>query len=36
MEQKLTRRLVRPSARYIGPGQRSIRDVAGADQVLGL
>src|SRR6202451_4581551 len=36
MEQKLTGRLVRPSARYIGPGQRSIRDVAGADQVLGL
>ncbi|HEY0934389.1 MAG TPA: citrate synthase 2 [Trebonia sp.] len=30
MEQKLTGRLVRPSARYIGPGPRSVRDVSGA------
>src|SRR5215475_9046096 len=34
MEQKLTGRLVRPSARYIGPGPRPIRDVAGADKIL--
>jgi citrate synthase len=34
MEQKLTGRLVRPSARYIGPGQRPIRDVAGAAEIL--
>jgi citrate synthase len=34
LEQKLTGRLVRPSARYIGPGQRPIRDVAGAAEIL--
>jgi citrate synthase len=34
MEQKLTGRLVRPSARYIGPSSRAVRDVPGADQVL--
>jgi citrate synthase len=34
MEQKLTGRLVRPSARYIGPGQRQVRDVQGAEEVL--
>ena len=30
MEQKLTGRLIRPSARYIGPAPRPVRDVAGA------
>ena len=34
MEQKLTGRLVRPSARYIGPGPRPIRDVQGAAEIL--
>ena len=34
MEQKLTGRLVRPSARYIGPGQRPVRDVTGAAEIL--
>ena len=34
MEQKLTGRLVRPSARYIGPAPRPIRDVAGAAEIL--
>src|SRR6201982_1940787 len=34
MEQKLTGRLIRPSARYIGPAPRPVRDVPGADQVL--
>jgi citrate synthase len=29
LEQKRTGRLVRPSARYIGPGSRSPRDVEG-------
>ncbi|MCD0447692.1 citrate synthase 2 [Actinocorallia sp. API 0066] len=29
LEQKRTGRLVRPSARYVGPGNRPIRDVAG-------
>jgi citrate synthase len=31
MEQKLTGRLIRPSARYTGPGARQVRDVPGAD-----
>jgi citrate synthase len=34
MEQKLTGRLVRPSARYIGPSLRPVRQVPGADEVL--
>ncbi|GAA5073752.1 citrate synthase [Thermocatellispora tengchongensis] len=35
LEQKRTGRLVRPSARYIGPPQRSIDDVPGAAEVIG-
>ena len=34
LEQKRTGRLVRPSARYIGPPERSVRDVPGAEEVL--
>ena len=34
LEQKLTGRLVRPSARYTGPGARPVRDVPGAADVL--
>jgi citrate synthase len=34
LEQKRTGRLVRPSARYVGPKPRPIRDVAGAEAVL--
>ena len=34
LEQKLTGRLVRPAARYIGPASRSVRDVPGAAEVL--
>ena len=30
-EQKRTGRLVRPSARYIGPGVRDPRDISGFD-----
>ena len=33
LEQKRTGRLVRPAARYIGPGPRSPRDVAGFDDI---
>jgi citrate synthase len=34
MEQKLTGRLIRPSARYTGPAPRPVRSVTGAEQVL--
>jgi citrate synthase len=34
MEQKLTGRLIRPSARYIGPGPRPVREVTGAAGVV--
>jgi len=34
MEQKRTGRLIRPSARYIGPKSRSVWDVSGAEDVL--
>lgn len=34
MEQKQTGRLIRPSARYVGPKSRPVRDVSGAADVL--
>ena len=34
MEQKHTGRLIRPSARYVGPKSRPVRDVSGADDVV--
>jgi citrate synthase len=34
LEQKKTGRLVRPSARYVGPAARPVRDVPGATEVL--
>jgi citrate synthase len=35
LEQKETGRLVRPSARYVGPKARPVKEVPGADHVLG-
>jgi citrate synthase len=35
LEQKGTGRLVRPSARYVGPKARPVKEVPGADRVLG-
>ncbi len=34
LEQKKTARLVRPSARYVGPSARSVREVPGASEVV--
>jgi citrate synthase len=34
LEEKRTGRLIRPSARYVGPSARPVRDVQGADEVL--
>ncbi|HTJ66243.1 MAG TPA: citrate synthase 2 [Actinospica sp.] len=34
LEQKRTGRLVRPSARYIGPGTRKVQDVEGFDSMI--
>ncbi|MCA2224588.1 citrate synthase 2 [Nonomuraea aurantiaca] len=36
LEQKLTGRLVRPSAKYIGPASRPLSDVPGASEVVGI
>ena len=34
LEQKRASRLIRPSARYVGPKSRAVRDVPGASEVL--
>jgi citrate synthase len=34
LEQKRTGRLVRPSARYIGPNGRKLQDVEGFDSMI--
>ena len=34
MEQKLTGRLIRPSAHYVGPAPRPVRDVPGAAEII--
>jgi citrate synthase len=34
MEQKLTGRLIRPSAHYVGPAPRPVRDVSGAAEII--
>jgi citrate synthase len=33
MEQKLTGRLIRPSARYVGPAPRPVGEISGAPEI---